>query len=270
MPTGDLVTGSDGHLALAIGPWAREKLFYIQRYCDIFNSGMKDIWRVRTFIDLLAGTGRCRIEETGEEVDGSALIALQCKVPFTHYFFNDSNPEAIDSLDSRVASFASTRIRLFHKDCNEVIEDLRSELPSHSLDFCFIDPLNWEIKFESIRELTKDRRMDLAITFHTGNMKRVVHDPPGELDEFFGDRLWHDEYRSAVLTGKRTKSRILLDAYERRLGSLGYVDVRDWLPVRNTRSVTLYHLIFASKHRRGRDFWDKISQRSFTGQLRMI
>ena len=48
MPTGELVMGSDNYLALAVGPWAKEKLFYIQSYCKIFNSGMKNKWPVRT------------------------------------------------------------------------------------------------------------------------------------------------------------------------------------------------------------------------------
>lgn len=270
MPTGDLVIGSDGYLALEVGPWAKEKLFYIQRYCEIFNKGMKNKWSVRAFIDVFAGSGRCRIEETGEEIDGSSLVALRCKVPFTHYFFNDSNRDAIESLRSRVSSFASADISLFNEDCNDVIKDLRSKLPSGSLDFCFIDPLSWEIKFDSIRELTKDRTMDLAITFHTGSMKRVMHDPPAELDDFFGDDEWQRECKSARAKGQVRMGRALLDAYKRRLSGLGYYGVHDFTLVKNTKGVPLYHLVFASRHTRGEEFWGKISRRLSTGQLRMI
>jgi three-Cys-motif partner protein len=270
LPTGDLVPGSDGYQALVIGPWAKEKLFYIQRYCEIFNSGMKSKWPVRTYTDIFAGSGKCAIEETGEEVDGSSLIALQCKVPYTHYFFNDINPSAIQALKGRASSFTSANINFFNRDCNEVIEDLRSKLPQSSLDFCFIDPLNWEIKFDSIRKLTKDRNMDLAITFHTGSIKRVMHNPPDDLNYFFGDRKWQDECNSAIIGGKGNIGRVLLDAYERRLRSLDYVGLQDYLPVRNTKSVVMYHLIFASKHPRGKDFWNKISLRTSTGQQRLL
>jgi hypothetical protein len=38
----------------------------------------------------------------------------------------------------------------------------------------------------------------------------------------------------------------------------------------NKTNVPLYNLIFASKHPRGADFWDKIAERSETGQLRMV
>lgn len=270
MPTGDLLRGSDGYLTLEVGPWAKEKLFYIQRYCEIFNSGMKSKWPVRTYIDIFTGSGRCVVEGTGEEVDGSSLIALQCKVPFTHYFFNDINTEAIDSLRRRISSFSSTNIIFLNEDCNVVIQDLRNKLPLSSLDFCFVDPLNWEIKFDSIRLLTEGRNMDLAITFHSGNMKRVVDDYPNVLNDFFGDGEWQQECKSAMAKGQVRLGRILLDAYERRLKGLGYIGMHDFTLIRNTMGVPLYHLVFASKHPRGKDFWSKISQRTPTGQRRMF
>ena len=111
--------------------------------------------------------------------------------------------------------------------------------------------------------------MDLVITFHTGNMKRVLHSPPEELDRFFGDKHWREEYLQNC-TKRGTPGRILLDIYESRLRSIGYIYLQDCLPVKNTRSVVMYHLIYASKNRRGKDFWDKIIQKSSTGQLRMI
>jgi len=268
VPTGDHVPSSDGQVAMVVGPWAKEKLHYIRRYCYIFNTGMKGRWSTRTYIDLFSGPGKCVIEGTGEELDGSPLIALLSDVPFTHYFFNDIDTHAINSLKSRVASLASANITYFNMDCNEVIEHLLSQLPSYSLDCCFIDPTNWQIKFDSIQRLTKDRRMDLIITFQTGAIRRVADNPPEELDDFFGNPSWREEYKTKLLTGGRTRGRILLDIYEQRLRDLGYREIQDYLPVKNTRSALLYHLIFASKHPRGRDFWDKISQKSSTGQLR--
>lgn len=270
MPTGELVVGSDGHLALVVGPWAKDKLFSIQHYCEIFSSGMKRKWPARTFIDIFAGPGKCAVEGTGEEIDGSPLIALRCKVPFTHCFFNDIDRSTIDSLYSRTRSFTSTKITLFSEDCNEVIKDLRSSLPSSSLDFCFIDPFKWEIKFDSIRQLTKDRSMDLAITFHSGNMKRVVDDHPDVLNDFFGDDEWQRECKSARAKGQVRMGRALLDAYKRRLSDLGYYGVHDFTLVKSTKGVPLYHLVFASRHPRGEEFWGKISRRLSTGQLRMI
>lgn len=230
--------------------------------------GMKDQWAIRTYIDLFAGPGACVVEKTGEEILGSPLIALSCKIPFTHYFFNDIKPELIKSLESRTASRGFANVEYFSKDCNSVVDDLLEKLPANSLNFCFIDPLNWEINFNSIRKLTEKRRMDLAITFHIGNIKRVAHKPPQELNDFFPDLNWQQEYRSAKSKGGKV-GHAILKAYENGLRDLGYKEIKDYVLETNKRNVPLYHLIFASKHPRGADFWDKIADRSEAGQIRM-
>lgn len=268
MVTGDLVSGSDGELVITVGRWAKDKLHYIKRYCHIFNIGMRTQWPIRTYIDLFAGPGICLVKETKEETKGSPLVALSCEVPFTHYLFNDVEANAIKSLKTRASSYYSVSIEYFSNDCNLVIDELLTKLPPNSLDFCFIDPFNWEIKFQSIRKLTEKRRMDLAITFHIGNIKRVADRPPRELIEFFPDTRWQQEYEKAGESGKLS-GRVLLDAYERGLKDLGYNEIKDYILEKSTKNVPLYYLIFASKHKRGADFWDKIAGRSETGQLRM-
>ncbi|MBC8273515.1 MAG: three-Cys-motif partner protein TcmP [Chloroflexi bacterium] len=268
MATGDLVVGSDGELVLKVGPWAKGKLFHIRRYCHIFNMGMRNKWPVRAYIDLFAGPGKCLIEETKEEIDGSPLVALSCKVPFTHYFFNDVQSGAIKSLQARAEAFDYATINYFSRDCNEIIDELVKKLPSGSLDFCFIDPFNWQINFDSIRRLTARRQMDLAVTFHAGNMKRVADKPPKELLDFFPDFSWQQEYKEASRL-HRSIVRVLLDAYERGLRNLGYDEIKDYVLERNKKNVPLYYLIFASKNPKGAEFWDKIAVHSETGQLRM-
>ncbi|MFH1486968.1 MAG: three-Cys-motif partner protein TcmP [Chloroflexota bacterium] len=270
MPTGDLVLASDAYLAMRVGSWAKQKLYYIQRYCDIFNKAMKARWETRVYIDLFAGAGKCIVEETREEIDGSALTALKSEVPFTHYFFNDAEAEAMGALKERAKLFPLAEVTFFNLDCNQVIEPLLIELPPNALTFCFVDPFNWKIGFTSIEKLTKDRRIDLAITFHSGSMKRVADNAPQDLNDFFGGSGWQQEYRAALSAGQRQSSRGLMDIYESRLRSLGYLQFQDYVLIRNTQRIPLYHILFASKHHRGKDFWDKISKRTTSGQERML
>jgi len=267
MATGDLLVGSDGELVLTVGPWAKGKLFYIEHYCHIFNTGMRNKWPVRAYIDLFAGPGKCLIETTREEIDGSPLVALNCKVPFTHYFFNDAQSAAIKSLQARAKTF-DYATNYFNKDCNDIIDELVKKLPSNSLDFCFIDPFNWQINFDSIRRLSYRRQMDIAVTFHAGNMKRVADKPPKELLAFFPDSSWQQEYKEARRLHKSIM-RVLLDAYERGLRNIGYHEIKDYVLEKNKKNVPLYYLIFASKNPKGAEFWDKIAVHSETGQLRM-
>jgi len=268
MATGDIVIGSDGILAIKVGPWAKDKLYYIKAYCEIFNMSMKGKWAIRTYVDLFAGPGLCLVQTTKKEIKGSPLLALSCEVPFTHYYFNDIRPDIIESLKTRTDSCSFANLEYFSKDCNLVIDDLLKKLPTGSLDFCFIDPFKWEINFSSIRKLTQKRRMDLAITFHIGSIKRAANNPPQELIYFFPESDWQHEYQEARASN-RPVGRIMLDAYESGLRSLGYKEINHYVLEKNTKNVPLYYLIFASKHQRGVDFWNKVTIRSGSGQLRM-
>ncbi len=138
MPTGDMVIGADGAVAIKIGRWAKDKLFYVKKFCDVFNLGMKNKWETRTYVDLFSGPGICVVEETGEEIPGSPVIALQCRLPFTHYFFNDLEVEFIKALESRITPCEFAKVNFNNKDCNLVVDDLLEELPDNSLDFCFV------------------------------------------------------------------------------------------------------------------------------------
>lgn len=229
---------------------------------------MKNKWPIRSYIDLFAGPGKCLVEKTREEIDGSPLISLKCGVPFTHYFFNDIQINTIESLKARAKSFPSAIINYFIGDCNEIVDEIVKILPQGSLDFCFIDPFNWQINFNSICRLTSRRQMDLAITFHAGNMKRVADKPTNELLDFFPDIKWQHEYNEAKRL-HRSIVRIFLDAYERGLKNLGYSEIKDYVLEKNKKNVPLYYLIFASKNPKGAEFWDKIAVHSETGQLRM-
>jgi hypothetical protein len=65
---------NDGLLARLSGGWIRRKHHYLDRYCGITASGMKNRFRSRVFIDVMAGPGICKIKETGEELHGSPFL----------------------------------------------------------------------------------------------------------------------------------------------------------------------------------------------------
>jgi len=102
--------GSDGLPVRKSGIWATEKLYYLERYLDIFSVGMSKIWAGNLFyIDLFSGPGSCMIPETQVEFDGSPLIAL--KFNFTKYFFFESDSVCFSALKSRVESRSPEKLK---------------------------------------------------------------------------------------------------------------------------------------------------------------
>lgn len=269
-PAARHIPGSDGLPALEVGEWAREKHFYLARYLSIFAAGMKAKWPERVYIDLFAGPGRCRLKGTDVEILGSPLLAIETKYGFTRYFFNDQDPTFVEALKTRVAGCGGRRITFLNQECNSAARTIAQSLPENSLCLAFVDPFRWEITFDSLATLTQGRRMDLVITFHSGSIKRAAHSGPAALHDFFGGPDWKAEYDRSRKSGRKEGTRILLDCYESKLQSIGYQHYRDYVLVKNSRGTPLYHLVLASKHPRGQEFWDKVSDRDRDGQIRLL
>jgi len=258
---------SDGKPAISLGIWFMDKLHYLKEYCSIFSTGMKNKWEHRIYIDLFSGPGICITEDTGVEQYGSPLISLNCKTPFTHYYFIDKNRDFIETLRYRSQDYQSNKT-FINKDCNYAIDELLNQLPKkYAIFFTFIDPFNFEIEFNSIKKLTENRPMDLLITFHIGNLKRSIHQPSPKMKKFFPPLDWEELYKVSYVSGK-IHERLLLDKYEEGLGEMGYKYFDDYILTRTIKNAPLYYLIFATKNEKGKEFYSKISMRSRTGQSR--
>jgi len=252
----------DGYLAVPLGKHSKEKLNCLYRYFNTFNIGMKNSWTNRIYIDLLSGPGKCIID--GKEIDGSPLIAFKCKVPFTQYFFNDIQPEFINSLKGRLDN--DSRVTFLNMDCNKAVDKIVKQLPKFFLGFCFIDPFNCEIEFSSIERLTTGKKIDLIITFHLGNMRRsVIAD---KLKGFFPPETDLDTLRQEAITGWGINGNRIMSAYTKGLTRIGYKYTEVSAGIRNTTGVVLYHLIFASKNELGKKFFQISTQKSASGQLK--
>jgi len=276
----DLRLDGDELPAGCVGPWSRDKLFYLSRYCSIFTSGMKNKWRNRVFIDLFCGPGRCRVRPQGDLEDGSPLIAL--REAFTHYYFVDISSHCIDALEKRASGMEAVPgkdMKIVCGDANECIDDLVrqiDDLGPETIGFAFIDPPGIQVHFETLRRLSTSTRMDLLVNFPLGmNIKRQLKyqlkkDPESEVefDRYFGTNQWRDLCEKDP-GGTRRIGQSLLRLYEEQLGSLEHVYVGDEQAVKN-RGVSLYILVFASKSPRGREFWEKVTRVDPSGRRRLF
>lgn len=253
---------SDGYVAIEFGPWAEDKLSHLEKYCAIFNTATHKQWKNRIYIDLFSGPGKCIRKGTKREFNGSPLLALNCAIPFTHYYFNDINSDYIEALQKRTQS-CGYNIDYINQDCNLAVDEILHKIPKYSICFAYIDPYYLEIKFDTVRKLTTTRAVDLLITFQIGMARRNFFQPNFEMKQFFPPNVDWKQFPHDIIKGGRISTRPVLDAYESGLIELGYPksNMIDDVLERNTRNAPLYYLIFASKHELGARLYSGVISR---------
>jgi three-Cys-motif partner protein len=262
----------DGLPARVSGAWAREKLVYLAKYMAIFSGGMKYKWPARVYIDLMAGPGRCITEDSRDDFEGSPLLALACRDPFTDVLLVEESPAMVAALEQRVDGRATVILG----DCNDpaIIGRIRDAMGPTRLGLAFADNLGLDVPLATLAALSKQRRVDLFITFQASDLKRNLRRAlSGEDAErwtaFFGSADWRDvalDAERANLTPTDTATQ-LLDFYGERLGAIGYKHrTHSQRVMKNSRNVELYRLILAGKHERATEFFERVSKFDPWGQ----
>jgi len=268
--------GSDGLPVRDSGAWAKEKLYYVERYLDIFSVGMQKRWSGNLYyVDLFAGPGLCLIPETKEEFDGSPLIAL--KFNFAKYFFFESDPSCFAALRNRIESRIPEKlnnIELIPGDCNKEVKKIIFP-HSPSLGTAFVDPTGISpLPFQTIKALTSERKIDLIINFHEGmgirmNLHQYTNTDENALTSFMGSSRWKRQIKHQPVSFNET-CRVIAREYMENLEKLGYLAFdSDKIPIKTNHDTLLYYLLFASKHPRGTEFWHKINLIDPHGQRKL-
>lgn len=262
----EIISEVDGLITRHSGVWIKQKYYYLRRYLDIFSKGMKNKWTL-TYIDLFAGPGRCLIESNGSEQEGSPLIALQ--YDFNKYVFVEESTELIDALQKRCKDSPKLNsIKFLSGDCNNIVDQISSEVDSTGLNLIFIDPTGIDIHYDTIEKISKGKRADLLINVQMGiditrNFKTYKEwGDNSKLGLFIGRNIAWDKIESP---------RDAIKLYKERIKKLGYgtVEFKD-ITIKNTKNAPMYFLLFASKHPRGLEFWKKITKKEPSGQLEWI
>jgi len=248
------------------GPWIKDKYYYLSRYSTIFTKAMRRKWNL-TFVDLFAGPGRCLIEATGKEVDGSALQSLQ--YDFHKYIFVEQHPSCLAALKERSnKSPKAQNINFFEGDCNALAGDIAQSMSSQDLHLIFADPTKINIHFKTIEQLTCNKKADLLLNIQFGmDIKRNFARYKKEGDSspmglFLG---------GGVDWGAINESLDVIKLYKKKIKDLGFstVEYKD-MEVRNTKNASMYFLFFASRNSKGIEFWKKITSKHSSGQLEFL
>jgi three-Cys-motif partner protein len=253
----------DGLYTPEIKRHSLEKIRLHNRYARIFGSAMRNSWPQLAYVGLYAGAGRARITGTNEIVETSALAVLHQPDLFTDYVYVDRNPDCVEALASRIQSIgAPARFTIIPSDVNESVAAVRQALPRYTgsrglLSFCFIDPFDLQLKFDTIRGLSH-LKMDFLVLLMLGVDARrnfnlyLTDESSTRIADLIDCPDWRAEYRTGA-----NVIHFLLRKFDEAMQRLGYLSAGDDAHVVRVAGmgVLQYVLAFYSKNELGRRFW---------------
>lgn len=203
-------------------------------------------------------------------------------IPFNEYHFFDISTPNIAALEKRAGLKRGCNFQC--GDSNILVYNLVESFleKEYRYHFAYIDPFGPDgLKFSTIEELARLKRIDLLIHFPIGGIKRNIpewheHDFT-ILDQFLGTAKWREKIAD-LKQGKMLHT--LLELYEQQLMRIGFpksglrmagsdANVFSTLPVvsvRNRKGVELYVLVLASKNPIAQKIWNSVIKITRDGQ----
>lgn len=262
------VPQDDGLIIPKVGQWSKDKHYFLYRYIDAFTTSMKGKkWEGFHYIDLFAGAGIERLEDSGILEWGSPLIAAQAPYPFTRLHLCEQEKEKYDALQTRITNIR-TDSQILCGDANEKVFSIFKEIPPKTLSLAFLDPFGLHLDYQTLQELAR-RRVDFIIFF------------PDHLDVL---RNWESYYFNNLTSnldcclGKGADWRSIIDKtprnqlaeqfkklYMSQIHKLGYNYIEQQrITLKNNHP--LYLLLFCSQSDLAAKLWRNISQKQPNGQ----
>lgn len=279
----DVVSVTDGLPVRCVGKWGQEKVFYLLQYLGIFAQGMKNRWGGNLhYLEICSGPGRLIDYGSGEEFDGSALAILRHQEAqlLKSALFVDINPVVVETLNARIkqlGNFDRLAPLAVQGDYNsqESLEAVLSKKESGGLNLVFLDPTDLSVPFDTVRFLaSKLGRFDLLVNIVIGHDFRrnaaqtVLQESFSRARDKYERFLGRPHFMSSPEVFDRLEknfwskelSHLFLETYKEQLRSLGfcYFGLR---PIEH-----YYYLLFATRDKKGIEFWEECQKIEFSGQ----
>ena len=127
-----------------------------------------------------------------------------------------------------------------------------------ALSLMFVDLLGTEVEMATLRELTRDRSVDLLVTWPEMDVVRnrgFMLEQRERWTAFFGSEEWIE----IATDGPARRLRAFQQLYQAQLARAGYAHSAFTDSIKNRLRRGLYRPLFASKHERGLQFWQSAS-----------
>jgi len=272
---GELVEGDDGMFAEDVGGWTKEKHNYLSRYVDI-SRGVRAMYigpnkAGATYIDPFCGPGRCRVRETGEFIDGGAVVAwkksVAGKAPFSQMFVGDLDEARLGLCVTRLEKLGA-KVTAMPGPALATVPALCKGLSRHQLHFAFVDPYNLEtLDFSLIEHLSRFQRMDMLV--HVSemdlqrNFDRYVSAADSALDRFYPG--WRTEVN--LQQSLPSARRAIIEGWRNKVATVDNIPSPQMKRLTGGTNQRLYWLLLLAKHARAHEFWEVAANSERQGEL---
>lgn len=212
-----------------VGPWAREKLTYLDKYLQAYTTILqKQSWcKTFIYIDVFAGSGKAPLrkyknqnadentlldvanyikeeeKETEAYVHGSPKVALDIRTPFTEYIFIEKDSQRISELKALRNSYGDGRkISILQGDANEQLQQYLLNNTKYNWRKCraiaFIDPFGMQVPWNTIHNIGQTKAIEIILNLPVGMAIQRLLPKSGQFSEdrkrmltnYFGSPDW--------------------------------------------------------------------------------
>lgn len=265
----------DGLQTRPCGPWTEEKLYFWHRYLEITTAAMvgNPKWSGGlVYVDLFSGPGVCEVKDSGKRLPGSPILAANAAKPFRKILLSEIDQATADACSARMRKTpAADRFEMWCGDANEVVSRMAASIPPASLTLAFIDPEHLGVEFSTLETLANKRAVDFLLLFADAtdlvrNVDLYEAQLESKLDRMLGPSSnWRVDWAALQNRSGANVRALFPQIYERQIQRLlGYEGMRK-KTIRGPHG-PMYTLLYASKHPKGLEFWDKITKKDIGGQ----
>ncbi len=270
-----LIEGDDGLPADEVGRWTKEKHNYLCRYLDISRATRKKFTGKgkagAAYFDLFCASGRSKIRETGEWIEGSAVAAWNISntggAPFSAIYVSDINKESLDACVARLERLGAPVFPV-HACAIDAVQRMIASVNHHGLHFAFIDPYNLgALDFKIIDALATLRHIDILIHLSIMDLQRNLWTHLSAEESAFDTFApgWRDKI-NAIGTQSEIRRRVI-EYWRDQVANLGVWPSTDQRLITGEKNQPLYSLLLAARHDLAHKFWSTAANPEGQGRL---
>jgi three-Cys-motif partner protein len=255
------------------------KHYVLRQYLVTFAHKVASFCDTLTYVDGFSGPWNAASEDLRDASFSIALDELR-KTRETYAnlnrkirircFFIEKKRAAYAKLKAFADAATDVEVKTVHAKFEEVIPDILAFVNDggiRNFSFLFIDPTGWTgFAMKTIEPLLKLSPVEVLINFMTSHVRRFVESPLEQTRESFEEMFGSGDFQTKVQgLSYEDKEDSLIGEYMRNLRARGaFEHVAAAMILDPEISRTAFHLIYATRHRRGLEVFKAVEKRAMT------